>query len=101
MTNTKPFDLDALIAEAKQDPFLFTFQGREIALPNMGSLPADELMLVQTATLERQIEFVNGLAELGDGLTLASLPVKAFNALIEAWFAHAGLDLGEVDASKP
>lgn len=99
MSEQTPFDLDASIAEANSDPFVFTFQGETVNLPNMGALPADQLMTLQSASMEQQIEFINGLADLG-GIKLVSLPVKAFNDLIAAWFAHAGLDLGEVVASK-
>lgn len=93
------FDLDALIAEAEGEPFLFTFGGEKYELPPR----VDMLALI---ALDE--------GRLGDGLRLlfgedqwqqiedsdAVFNDQAMEALLQRYFAHLGVELGKSGASS-
>lgn len=88
-------DFDVLIAEANFEPYRFTMGGKERELPHIRTLKLNEL-----ESLDNDIE-ANLPAVAGDELAalITDLPLHAFEAFIESWFAHCGIKLGELLAS--
>lgn len=88
-------DYDVLIAEANFEPYKFTMGGKARELPHIRTLPADQL-----EALDRDFDatFPDVAGEELAGL-IAKLPLHAYEAFVNSWFAHAGLELGELLAS--
>lgn len=100
-TQTKPFDLDALEKEAKDEgdlkKFKFTLGGRDWALPPFGNLnrkaltdmdpndPGSMMLMFKKAMSEEDYKEFNELELSIDGL----------NALEAAWTEHSGISVGE------
>jgi len=94
------FDVDALIAEAENEPFVFTYDGTEYELPHG-----------KTLTMRQQLDlagaggdaggFVDVLREVAPDTVDAMLdmPGHATLAVIKAWNEHSGIDQGESSAS--
>jgi hypothetical protein len=89
-------DFDLLIAEAKFEPYKFTMGGKARELPHIRTLPVSQLEGLD-ADFDATFPDVAGDEELV-GL-LADLPMHAYEAFVESWFAHSGLELGELLAS--
>ena len=109
------FDLDAVYAEERGEPFRFRWQGRDWELPPFGEIDL------------RAIESLKDLAALADAdeTNIAELDISAFNKLLEhglgpeqwvewekvsqpgtavirllnEWQKHSGADVGEAPAS--
>src|SRR5881628_1000440 len=78
----KPFDLDALAAEAAGKAFRFTYDGRDWEIPRLEDL--DKRLL-------------DRLVEEPEAFTREAF--RTLNSLLEAWSAASGIDLGEGTAS--
>jgi hypothetical protein len=77
-------DLDALIAEAREEQYEFRLGGRDYMLPSMQDLDVDE---VETLAREVQAKVLEG--ELNDDL-----------AFIQLWKAQIKLGLGEKEYAE-
>lgn len=90
-----PVDLDALIAEADKQPYSFTLGGEERTLPHIETLTYDQLIRAED-------DFLGLVAEVTDDDTAGAirvLPIFALEELLKRWFAHAGVEVGELLAS--
>lgn len=93
-----PFDLDAVASEATAEPFEFTFGGDKFTLP-----PSVDLRVIGSLTAGDVTDALRRL--LGEDqyqrLDTNPAPFTAaqFTALLNAYLAHCGLDVGEVSAS--
>jgi len=100
----KGFDLDAFIAEARQDPFRFKLGGRWFELVHAGQLdkrllteldfdrvgPSTFLPLMRAGMTEADWEAFDALP----------VPLSAVGELFEQWQAHGGTSVGESSASS-
>lgn len=88
-------DFDVLIAEANFEPYRFTLGGKERELPHLRTLKMPDLEGMEN---DFDAKFPEIAGEELAALVL-DLPVHAFEAFTESWFAHCGLNLGELLAS--
>lgn len=96
------FDLDAFIAEADDEPFVFTFGGVEFTWPGTLDLRADAALA--EGRLFDALRYNNGPQhekfmaawESHDG----TLDVRAVKGLFSAHATHRGVSLGESPASS-
>lgn len=98
--NSKPFDLDAVEAEALGDPFEFTFGGHTYTLPHVQDV--DRKILIGAD--EGDVAAMNALFEVGLGddyerFNAQPMKLRSLEALFKAWLAHCGLEPGESLAS--
>lgn len=94
----KPFDLDALAAEAAGEPFRFTYGGREWVIPRVDEvdkriIDADPENWAREAF---RLAFGDQWAEFND----VPMSLRTLNALLEEWARYSGLNLGEAAASS-
>lgn len=93
-----PFDLDAIASEANAEPFEFTFGGDTYTLP-----PSVDLRVVASLTSGDIADALKRLlgAEQWERLEASDAVFTAarFEALLNAYMAHNGLDVGEASAS--
>lgn len=100
---TKPFDLDALEAEAKASAakadtrFRFVLGGREFALPPFGTLDRKALTNMDpNDPASMMAAFRAGMSdEEYEKFDEMELSIDSLNALEEAWSAHSGVTPGE------
>lgn len=97
---SKPFDLDAVEAEALGEPFEFTFGGCTYSLPHVQDL--DRKILVGAD--QGDVAAMNSLFEVGLGndyeqFNAQPMKLRSLEALFKAWLAHCGLEPGELGAS--
>ena len=93
-----PFDLDAVAREAEGEPFSFTFGGEEYELP-----PQPDILGAAAATGGRLDVLLRRL--LGDDQwnrlldSPATFTNEHLQALMDAYGAHLGIDMGNSQAS--
>lgn len=93
-----PFDLDAVASEAAREPFTFTFGGDTYTLPPdvdlriIGSLTSGDI----TDALRRMLGEEQWKKLEASPAVLTS---DRFSALLNAYLAHSGLNVGEASAS--
>ena len=106
------YDLDAIYAEVRAEPFRFRWSGRDWELPNFGDIDLRAAGLVaQIETLADEdnktgtIELLSKVFEYSFGEEQAALwaktaqNVSALMKLFEAWQKHSGTSVGEPSAS--
>lgn len=95
----KPFNLDAVVAEATGEPFRFVFGGDTYEMSPQPDIITARLL--QTGQLVAGFERLLG-AEQWERLVAASevLDMPRLVALFEAYADHLGIDLGESEASS-
>ncbi|MFI6496914.1 hypothetical protein [Nonomuraea typhae] len=97
---TKPFDLDAVEAEAVGDPFAFDFGGYTYTLPHVQDVDRKVLLGADRG----DVGMMNTLFELGLGddyerFNAQPMKLRSLEALFKAWLKHCGLEPGELLAS--
>jgi hypothetical protein len=94
------FDLDALANDANATPFPFTFGGEDYELPP----EIDVLDMAMLSTPERVMEGLIRLLGADQVARMeksdARLTPPKLEALVKAYMAHLGVDLGEAPASS-
>jgi len=98
----QPFDLEqaanARLAEAKAQPFVFTYHGKTYSVPPASVWPLNALRLVAKGELDDAMPML--LGELAyEQLSVAGLNLGELNALFEGIAARYGLD--SLPNSKP
>jgi len=98
----QPFDLEqaaaAKLAEAKAEPFAFTYHGKDYSVPPASVWPLSALRLVAKGELDDAMPML--LGELAyEQLSVAGLNLGELNALFEGIAARYGLD--SLPNSKP
>lgn len=92
------FDLDAVAAESTKTPFRFTFGGEEYELP-----PVMDLRIVTSLVSGQMDDAMHRLLGAEQWRRLQASPAmftnERFTALLNAYMAHTGTDMGEASAS--
>lgn len=97
---TKPFDLDAVEAEAAGEPFEFTFGGRTYALPHVKDVDRKILLAAEQgekAAMDALLQL--GLGDEYEEFNAQPMKLRSVEALFLAWLEHCGLEPGELGAS--
>jgi hypothetical protein len=97
---SEEFDLDALVAEARKEPFRFRYGGRSFELPHASDMDwraVEAAELGNYAALRELFRF--GLAEQWEAFEKLHQPAKAMGELFRRWQAHAGVRPGESQGS--
>lgn len=93
-----PFNLDAVAAESTAEPFEFTFGGDTFTLP-----PSVDLLVIGSLTSGDVAAALRRLLGEEQFARLDANPAPftsaQFTALLNAYLAHCGLDVGEASAS--
>lgn len=96
----KPFDLDALAAEAAGRPFCFTYDGRDWEIPRLEDLDKRLLdRLIDEPEAFTREAFRMAFGERWEEFDALPMTLRTLNSLLEAWSAASGIDLGEGVAS--
>lgn len=97
----KPFDLDAVAAEATKEPLRFTYRGQEWTLAHMTGVDWRVVELANTGDIEAiRKAFRMGMGdEQADAFDDLPQPIAAMTALFNQWLKHNGLTEGESAAS--
>lgn len=86
------FDVRTIIAESKFEPFEFIGQdGRTVRLPHIRELTPRQAIALDNRDLEVLEEFAPELLDL---------PGAAFEAVLERWLEHCGIDPGKFQQSR-
>jgi hypothetical protein len=95
-----PFDLRALAQDETKVPFRFVAEdGTTLELPHPGDVDIGTVVALEEAT---PIEIMEQL--LGDdwpAFVASGTPMRKIEPLLNAWGKHAGINLGELEASPP
>lgn len=96
------FDLDALIADADNKPFKFTFAGREWTLPHLSDLDAWPLIaaMEQGDSTAARSTMALAVGDEWDEFRSHRMPQHALNSLFERYTAHSGMAPGKQPASS-
>lgn len=95
-----PFDLDAVEAQASNDPFPFTFGGRDYTLPHVQDVDRKVLLSADQGDIAAMTAlFEVGLGDDYDQFNAQPMKLRTLEALFKAWLAHCGLEPGELQAS--
>jgi hypothetical protein len=96
----KPFDLDAVEAEALGEPFPFTFGGREYVLPHVQDMDRKVLLAADQGEQAAMEElFRTGLGADFEEFDRQPMKLRTLEALFRNWLEHCGLEPGELRAS--
>ncbi|HEY5987002.1 MAG TPA: hypothetical protein VIV12_11600 [Streptosporangiaceae bacterium] len=105
-TQSEPFDLDAVEAEASGKDFTFKLGGVEFVMPALSRLDRKAVKRVAKETSGKgEIDSIDAMLRIAlgdeqwekfDELPLTLAGVKD---LFEAWSDHSGIDVGESSAS--
>lgn len=96
----KPFDLDAVEAEASGEPFEFTFGGRTYTLPHLKDIDRRVLDAADQGDIAAMKEaFRTGLGDDFEEFDAQPMKLGTLDALFRAWTEHSGLQPGESRAS--
>lgn len=97
---SKPFDLDAVEAEAAGEPFPFTFGGHEYVLPHVQDVDRKVLLAADQGEKAAMDElFKTGLGDDYERFNAQPMKLRSLEALFRAWLEHSGLEPGELGAS--
>lgn len=97
---SKPFDLDAVEAEAAGEPFVFTYRGHEYSLPHVQDVDRKVLLAADQGEIAAMNElFRAGLDIDYEQFNAQPMKVRSLDALFKAWLKHCGLEPGELVAS--
>lgn len=104
---SEPFNLDALLVEEEDaPPFTFVWGGKTYHMPLMPQLPFERQLALETATDLQAVgiilgdDLANDLADTLGGPDKRPLSIARFGRLLDAWFAHQGLERGKSPASS-
>lgn len=95
------YDLDAYVAEVSHEPFRFRLGGVEFEAAHMSDI--DWLPVAGGEDLTGNItghQYLKlALGDQWEKFTKIPLSSEGYNELQRRWYKHAGIDLGEPDAS--
>jgi hypothetical protein len=96
----KPFDLDAVEAEAAGEPFDFAYKGHTYTLPHLHDMDRKVLLAADQGERAAMDElFRSGLGDDYEQFDTQAMKLRTLNALFEKWLRHCGLEPGELQAS--
>jgi len=97
---SKPFDLDAVEAEAAGEPFEFTFGGHTYTLPHVQDVDRKVVLTADQGDIAAMISlFQLGLGDDYERFNAQPMKLRTLEALFKAWLKHCGLEPGELLAS--
>lgn len=94
------FDFDALVAEARKEPFRFRYAGREWELPHASDMDWRAVSAAEMGNYEalRHL-FQLGFGDQWEAFEQLPQPAHAMTKLFQAWQRHAGVKPGESQGS--
>lgn len=100
-TADAPFDLDAVEAEVKREPFVFTLGGRQWTLPHMEDMDRQIIHHIDQGNQKLAREAIRlGLGEdVYAEFDELPLSLGGVDKLFEAWMRHSGMASGNSQAS--
>lgn len=107
-TQSEPFDLDAVEAEASSKDYTFTLGGHNFVMPALGRLDRKAIKKLGKLTASGDmdnLEFIDETLRLALGdkefAAFDELPLSqaGLQALFDDWSKHSGIDVGESSAS--
>jgi len=96
----KPFDLDAIEAEAEGRRFEFNYHGRTWSLPPLDAVDKSLISSPTAAPDQLALEaFRQALGDQWEDFDAVPMSLRSLNALLEEWSRFSGVELGEGLAS--